>query len=76
MEDVLTKIALFRAQVGNDPDIITTGPRGVGSTYLPMTCGATDYIASQRLWEMEDTLPRYPPNFISRKLRDCLEPRA
>ena len=56
---MLSKAPLLRAQVGNDSDIIAVVPRGVGSTFPPMTCDATDLDATRRLWEIQDALPGY-----------------
>ena len=56
---MLSKAPLLRAQVGNDSDIIAVVPRGVASTFPPMTCDATDLDATRRLWEIQDALPGY-----------------
>ena len=59
MEDVLSNAPLLRAYIGTESDIITIVPRGVGATFPPITCDATDFAASQRNWEIQDTLPGY-----------------
>ena len=59
MEDVLNNALLLRTYIGNDSDIIAVVPRGVGATFPPMTCDATDLAATRRLWEIQDTLPGY-----------------
>ena len=59
VEDVLSKVELLRAYIGENADIIVVVPRGVSATFPPMTCDATDLQATERLWEMQNTLPGY-----------------
>lgn len=51
--------ALLRAQVGNDTDLIGIVPRAVGSTFLPITCDATDFAFTQRSKDITDPQPGY-----------------
>ena len=59
MEEILTNAALLRAQVGNGSDIIAVVPRGVGSTFPPITCDVTDLAYIRGLWDFRNTLPGY-----------------
>ena len=59
VEDVLSKLELLRAYVGNDSDIIVVVPRGVSATFPPMTCDATALQVTERLLETQNTLPGY-----------------
>lgn len=59
VEDVFSKVEPLRAYIGDDADIIVVVPRGIGATFPPMTCDATDILATLRAWEMQNTLPGY-----------------
>jgi pimeloyl-ACP methyl ester carboxylesterase len=61
VENILNQAALLRAQVGNESDIIAVIPRGVGSTFPPITCDASDLASMRTLWEIQGTLPGYTP---------------
>ncbi len=51
------RVAFSRAQVGNDSDIIAVVGRGVASTFPPITCDATEEIASQRSQAIAEAKP-------------------
>ncbi|KAF7512022.1 hypothetical protein GJ744_002735 [Endocarpon pusillum] len=51
--------ALLRAQVGNDVDLVGIVPRGVGSTFPPITCDATDLASAQRNRDITNSQPGY-----------------
>jgi pimeloyl-ACP methyl ester carboxylesterase len=61
VENILNEAALLRAQVGNGSDIIAVVPRGVGSTFPPITCDTSDLASMRTLWEIQGTLPGYTP---------------
>lgn len=50
---------MLRAQVGNDVDLVGIVPRGVGSTFPPITCDATDLASAQRYRDITDSQPGY-----------------
>lgn len=56
---------MVRAQVGNDTDVIAIVPRGVGSTFPPITCDASDSSASQRFRDINDAQPGYANTSLS-----------
>lgn len=51
--------AIIRAQVGNDSDIIGVVPRGVGSTFPPITCDPVDLVGVVRGQDITNALPGY-----------------
>ncbi|KAI9887838.1 MAG: hypothetical protein M1823_000360 [Watsoniomyces obsoletus] len=50
---------LLRAQVGNGVDLVGIVPRGVGSTFPPITCDATDDIVAERQNNITASQPGY-----------------
>ena len=58
-------VELLRAQVGDDTDVIGVVPRGVGATFPPITCDATDAATALRNTAVGNSPPGYANTSLS-----------